>query len=72
MNAGHSAKAVEKTMKSTMTTPANLDFLSDLRSKYPHQPVYVVPLGLIVQIPNAIDKHASDKLFFPLALVIMM
>lgn len=65
MNAGHSAKAVEKTMKSTMTTPANLDFLSDLRSKYPHQPVYVVPLGLIVQIP-------TDKLFFPLALVIMM
>ena len=29
-------------MKSTSTTtPANLDFLNDLRSKYPHQPVYV-------------------------------
>jgi hypothetical protein len=32
----------QTTMKSsTTTTPANLDFLNDLRSKYPHQPVYV-------------------------------
>ncbi len=45
MDGGHRAEAVGKTVKPTMTPPANLDFLGDLRSKYPHQPVYVVPLG---------------------------
>lgn len=63
MNGGHNAKPTP--------TTANLDFLNDLRSKYPHQPVYV-PLGFVIRMSNEYisDKSSEIILLSPTTLIV--